>query len=104
MIKKIIIIFCILAIFLSCSSSILDDPTTTINFSVPQNAYVKLTVENSYDTLISTLINKEMTAGQHSVVFNTANLAEGVYYYTLEIKGLSSSNYYRVTRNLVLVK
>jgi hypothetical protein len=68
------------------------------------SSHVKLTVENSYNTIISILIDREMQAGNHGVRFNATDLAEGVYYYTLEVRGLSGSHYYKLTRTLLLVK
>ena len=104
MIKKILILSSIFIFNLSCSSSILDDPSTTIGFSISERSHVKLTVENSYGTIISTLVDREMDAGVYSVMFDAADLAEGVYYYTIEVRGLISSSYYKKTRTMLLVK
>ncbi len=37
-------------ILFGCKSSILDDPSTIIRYSVPEISMVKLTIENSYNT------------------------------------------------------
>lgn len=104
MIKKLILIFSILLLLLSCSSSILYDPTTVIKYSLPQNSYVKLTVENSYNTIISVLVDREMDAGAHEVAFDASNLVEGVYYYTIRVESTGGDLYYEKTRTLLLVK
>ena len=39
-----------------CRSSVLDDPTTTIRFTLSEDSHVRLTVENSYNTVVATLI------------------------------------------------
>jgi hypothetical protein len=41
---------------------------------------------------VATLIDKEMTAGQHSVKFNAQNLASGTYLYQLNVNGVRISN------------
>lgn len=104
MLKKILIFISIGLYFCGCRSSILDDPSYAIMFQVPEQAHVKLTVENSYNTLISELINKELSAGNHSVHFSAENLAEGVYFYIIEIKGTNSGFYQKTTKFLLLVK
>jgi hypothetical protein len=89
--------------FVGCNSSILDDPSTTIKFSIPESGHVSLTVENSYDTQIATLVDEEKQAGFYEVTFDASNLAEGIYFYTLELKGVSGS-YYKSTKNMLLIK
>jgi hypothetical protein len=99
---KILFIFSLIN-FIGCNSSILDDPSTSIEFSVSELSYVKLTVENSYDTNIATLIDEELAAGRYSVNFDTSNLAEGIYFYTLELRGVSGS-YFKRTKFMLLIK
>ena len=92
-------------LFFGCKSSILDDPSITIQFSLAHDSNVKLTIENNYDTVVKILIdNAQMTAGAHQVTFDQNNLAEGVYYYTLEARGIEDNSYYKITKNLLLVK
>ena len=92
-----------LLLLTSCNSSIVDDPTISILFLVPESAHVKLTVENSYDTLIATLVDEEKSPGAHQVSFDASNLAEGIYFYTLELRGESGS-YSKSTKHLLLIK
>jgi hypothetical protein len=94
----------LLFLFYGCESSIVDDPSTTIRFSVSERSHVKLTIENSYNTLIATLVDEELFAGNYEVVFDANNLAEGVYFYTLELNGIDGDFYSKVTKAMVLVK
>jgi hypothetical protein len=88
-----------------CKSSILDDPTTVIQFSVPEDSYVNLTIENNYNTIIKTFYSgEEKDAGTYQVTFDANNLAEGVYYYTVELRGVNSNFYSKTTRYLLLIK
>lgn len=68
------------------------NPTTTINFELPKNGYTTLKVYDMLGNEVATLIDKEMTAGQHSVKFNAQNLASGTYLYQLNVNGVRISN------------
>jgi hypothetical protein len=89
--------------FVGCNSSILDDPSTKIQYSIPESGHVSLTVENSYNTIIATLVDENQSAGTHSVTFDTLNLAEGIYFYTLLFNGENGSHY-KAQKHLILLK
>jgi len=101
--KKNLLIIVLSILVFGCNSSIVDDPSITIKFSVPESSHVLLTVENSYDTHIATLVDEELQAGAYQESFDVSNLAEGIYFYTLELKGVSGS-YSKSTNNLLLIK
>ena len=68
------------------------NPTTAINFSIPE-AYkgkVQLSIYNVSGALVKELVNKEMSAGYHSVQWdgtdqNGIKLASGLYLYKLVV-------------------
>ncbi len=91
-------------VLFGCKSSILDDPSIGIRYSVPEKSMVKLTIENSYNTVILTPVDKEQIAGVYEVNFDASNFSEGVYFYTIELKGVNSTYYSKTTKNLLLVK
>jgi hypothetical protein len=68
------------------------NPSTTINFELPKNGYTTLKIYDMLGNEVATLIDKEMTAGQHSVKFNAQNLASGTYLYQLNVNGVRISN------------
>lgn len=63
------------------------NPETKINFELPSNGFVTLKVFDNSGKEVATIVNEEVTAGFHSVQFNGAGLASGVYYYRLETNG-----------------
>jgi len=101
--KRYLLIIVLSILVFGCNSSIVDDPTTIIGFLVPESAYVKLTVQNSYDTQIATLVDEELQAGTYQVSFDASNLAEGIYFYTLELT-FESGSYSKSTKNMLLIK
>jgi len=102
--KKLCLAFLLAIMIAGCKSSILTDPTTTINYSVPVTSHVKLTVENNYNTLIATLVDTVESPGAHRVFFDANSIAEGVYYYTIELKGVNNNFYLKTTKTMLLVK
>ncbi|MBC8181316.1 T9SS type A sorting domain-containing protein [candidate division KSB1 bacterium] len=74
------------------------NPTTTIQFTIPNNEFVALKVYNSRGQVVKSLINELKTAGRHEVIFNASNFASGVYYYRLKV------NETIITKSMLLVK
>jgi hypothetical protein len=62
------------------------NPATIIRFTLPQNGLVKLEVYDILGQRVAELVNKELTAGTHEVLFNASKLASGVYFYMLTVK------------------
>jgi FtsP/CotA-like multicopper oxidase with cupredoxin domain len=59
------------------------NPSTTINFSVPENSQVTLKIYDVLGKEVSTLINQVVPAGNHEVNFDATGLSSGVYFYNL---------------------
>lgn len=59
------------------------NPTTTIRFQVPSFRFVSLKVYDLLGREVATLVEGELNAGEHSVVFNAKGLASGIYFYRL---------------------
>jgi hypothetical protein len=66
------------------------NPTTSISFSLPKSANVKLAVYNLLGQEVQTLINEFKEEGTHTVTFEAKNLNSGIYLYKLEADGFSS--------------
>jgi hypothetical protein len=82
------------------------NPTTTISFSLPEDATVTLKVYNTLGQEVATLIDNEvMDIGEQKVKFDAGNLASGVYFYRLKAASITdpSKSFTRV-RKMVLLK
>jgi hypothetical protein len=60
------------------------NPSTSISFGIPEDAFVSLKVYNALGQEIAELAGREYSAGRHSVTFNASDLASGVYYYAMK--------------------
>lgn len=78
------------------------NPTTTIKYQLPQMSDVKLVIYNVLGQKMRTLINKQVEAGHHSVVWDGRNdsgrqVATGVYVYRFQ-----AADYARTMKMLML--
>jgi len=60
------------------------NPVTKIKFAIPNEAYVNLRIYNVLGELVSTLIDKNLNAGEYEFEFNARNLASGIYIYRIK--------------------
>ena len=74
------------------------NPTTEIQYSIPKNAFVNITIYNILGQEVSTLINKEKNAGTYTTTFDGSRLASGAYIYRLRVGTFVS------TKKMVLMK
>lgn len=74
------------------------NPVTQIDFEIPENGNVNLSIYDNSGKLVSTLTNGFKTAGYYTVNFNATSLASGVYFYRL-----TSSNFSQV-KKMTLIK
>ena len=79
------------------------NPSTTIEYSIPQTGRVKLRIFNMKGQKVKTLIDGDIEKGRHRVVWNgrderNRSVASGVYFIRLEAAGKSC------TRKAMLLK
>ena len=74
------------------------NPTTTIEFSIPQTEFVTVKVYNIVGHEITTLINDELSTGNHSIQWDGSHQLSGVYFVQIESSGFAQ------TRKMVLLK
>jgi hypothetical protein len=79
------------------------NPETTINFSLKETGQVKLEVYNIKGQKVKTLVNQEMSAGQHSVLWSGRDdsgnsVSSGVYFFRM------TNGRYTSTRKMILMK
>lgn len=60
------------------------NPTTSIRFSIPESQDVRLDVFNILGQRVATLVNGRVNAGTHTVTFDAARMASGMYIYRLQ--------------------
>lgn len=61
--------------------------STQIEYALPENGKVRLSVVDLLGQEIATLINQTQSAGSYTVQFNAAGLTPGVYIYKITVQG-----------------
>jgi len=82
------------------------NPTTTIQYSLPQAGYINLKIYNLLGEEMKTLADEYQEAGKHSVQFNANNLASGIYFYQLRMTDpeTSSGQGFVETKKMILLR
>ncbi len=62
------------------------NPTTTITFGLSKRTHAALTIHDVLGNEIIRLVDKELDAGTHSVVWNASEYGSGVYFCSLEMQ------------------
>jgi hypothetical protein len=74
------------------------NPSTTINYSIPEISFVILKVFDLLGSEIETLVNGEKPAGTYEVTWYAETLPSGIYFYQMR------AGDYINTRKMVLIK
>ncbi len=67
------------------------NPSTSVQFSIPEAGMVSIKVFNLLGEEVATLLNEFKNAGNYNVNFNAANLTSGVYIYKINAGNFSMS-------------
>jgi hypothetical protein len=63
------------------------NPVTRIDFAVAKQSYIKINVYDLSGKLVKTLVDKQHSAGNYYVNFDSNGLSSGVYFYSMIIDG-----------------
>jgi hypothetical protein len=74
------------------------NPTTTINYEIPVQAMVDISIFNALGERIATIVNEMKDAGRHTVEFNAVGYSSGIYFYQIK------ANDYVSAKKMILMK
>jgi hypothetical protein len=74
------------------------NPTTTINYQLPENGLVTIKVYDMLGKEVATLVDGNRTAGYHNVTFDASRLTSGIYIYTI------TANNFVQSKKMLLMK
>jgi len=76
------------------------NPTTKITFFIPHRSHIVLNVYNVLGQEVKTLINSDLNAGVHNVVWEADNYSSGVYFYNITDESINKT----ITKKMLLLK
>ena len=60
------------------------NPTTNIQFQIPKDGHVTVSVYNTLGQQVATLLDEELKSGSHHVTFDATKFASGIYFYRIK--------------------
>jgi hypothetical protein len=78
------------------------NPTTKIDFDLPYDGKVRISLFDISGREVGTLVNDVKPAGYYTVQFNASNFASGMYFYRISAEG--QGNNFTSTKKMVLIK
>jgi beta-glucuronidase len=80
------------------------NPSTQINFNIPELSEVNMTLYNAIGEKIYTILDTVKNGGTHSVVIDGSRLSSGVYLCKMHAKSLISGQNYYSSIKVMLIK
>jgi hypothetical protein len=74
------------------------NPSTTISWQQPEAGIVTLKIYDVLGREVTTLLNEELTAGKHEVIFDASRFSSGVYFYQVQ------AGKFLETKKMILIK
>ena len=74
------------------------NPLTTVQFSIPKESLVRLSVFTTLGQEVATLVSAELSAGEYSATWDAAGQPSGVYFYRL------TAGTHTATRRMILLR
>lgn len=80
------------------------NPSTSINYSLPHESRVTISIFNLLGQKVVDLIDEIHTAGVYEANWNASNHSSGVYFYRINVTPTSGENSWTQTKNMILMK
>ncbi|MBX7044792.1 MAG: fibronectin type III domain-containing protein [Ignavibacteria bacterium] len=74
------------------------NPSTKINFDIPKESFVKISVYDVTGRLVADIVNERKDAGYYTVEFNASALSSSIYFYRIEADNFTA------TKKMMLLK
>jgi len=78
------------------------NPSTTIEYSLPVSANVRITVYNLLGEIVSNLVNTDMSAGVHRITWDASKYTSGTYFYEIRANGSNGRNYTQIKKMIFM--
>jgi hypothetical protein len=80
------------------------NPSTKIGYNLLKNSFVTLKIYDILGRELKTIVDGNQTTGYKEIEFNAQDFSSGIYFYTIEAAEQGSSNIFKDTKKMILVK
>ena len=80
------------------------NPATLINYSLPKESRVNISIYNCIGEVVKNFDNKIESAGNHDLSFEGSRLSSGVYFYSLHATSVDGRQNFTSTKKMILLK
>ncbi|MBN1398419.1 MAG: T9SS type A sorting domain-containing protein, partial [Bacteroidetes bacterium] len=80
------------------------NPSTTIQYDIPMNSQVTLTVYDLLGRAVAKLVDEKQAASTYTVQWNASSMSSGVYFYRINAKSEDGSKTFTSVKKLLLMK
>ncbi|HZW37816.1 MAG TPA: T9SS type A sorting domain-containing protein [Ignavibacteriaceae bacterium] len=80
------------------------NPSTLIKYALPFESKVTITVYNSIGQIVTQLVNRVQSEGNHQVTFNAQELSSGLYFYEIKANSVDGKNSFSKIMKMMLMK
>jgi hypothetical protein len=81
------------------------NPVTTLNYDLPLDSRVTLTVYNTLGQVVRVLVDQVESAGNRAVSWDASSVASGIYFYRLDATAVSNpAQHFSQVRKMALIK
>ena len=91
-------IFYLRIIFLSQNYPNPFNPSTVLRWQQPETGIITLKIYDVLGREVITLVNEELSAGKHEVIFDASQFSSGIYFYQLKAGSFVQ------TKKMILIK
>jgi hypothetical protein len=80
------------------------NPSTTIEFTIPEESRVSLIIYNALGQEVTTLNEGILAQGNHSVLFDASSLSSGNYIFVLTGNSIANNSEFRIVKKMTVLK
>lgn len=74
------------------------NPSTRIQFNIPQTSFVTLKIYSALGVEVATLVSSELSGGRYEAVWNAGSASSGIYFYRMQ------AGSYTQTKKMILLR
>ncbi|RJP57420.1 MAG: T9SS C-terminal target domain-containing protein [Ignavibacteriales bacterium] len=80
------------------------NPATRIEYTIPTESNVKITIVDVLGQVISQLVAEVKPAGKHEAIWNAEKFSSGIYIYKMQAEPLNGEQSFSATRKMIFTK